>query len=218
MILDEKAKSHAMLRATDQHHRRKEHLLNIEKHRHKGTAIDELIPILASASAPLRSACSDALGGFIAHLEAVNHSRWGKLKTPLDHSMVQRVRKELEAYGEGSHAILEPFKEAFNTDGTLSGEAGHFRYSARDLFTCYLFSTSLTYFATVLLQLLELAEHVVDADNKWNFPTSIGRAMKESAEDKSGGNPLDMARSEETLVNEQEHGKPIKKWGESELL
>ena len=225
MILDERAKALSKLSETaDAHHkRRKQYIQNIADNQHPGTAIYDLLPILSSSTAPLRSASSDALSEIMAYLNGVNHSRWGKLKasnTQVRQESFARLQVALSQYkSHDSIALLEPFRNTFDSTGHLRPELiGKMRYSARDLFTCYLLTTSLTAFAQVLVELMELVLKLEEASpgNKWNFPANIKKAISDNAMDKNGGSPLDMRReaSEETLVDrdgDEQTGKQAKK-------
>ena len=216
MIVDERSKALAKLRDTsDAHHRRrKEYVQKIADNQRPGTALDDLIPILATSTASLRSAASDGLSEVISYLNGVNHSRWGKFKgTAIDtrQAALARLRAALEQFqAEDVHAILAPFADTFDAQGRLRTElVGKMRYSARDLFTCYVLTTGLAAFSRALVELMELMLKLEEASpqSRWHFPTNIRKAISESAADKQGGNPLDMPRdsSEETLVGKQQH-------------
>lgn len=211
MIVNERTKALDKLSETsDAHHRRrKEYVQKVADSQHPGTALDDLLPLLASSTAPLRSAASSSLAEIMAYLDSVNHSRWGKFKgspTSTREESLHHLRMTLDQFrAHDVHAILAPFANTFDASGRLRSDlVGKLRYSARDLFTCYLLTTSLTAFSQVLIELLELVLQVEQASprNKWHFPTNIGKAISENATDKTGGNPLDMPRdaSEETLV------------------
>jgi hypothetical protein len=224
MILDERSKAVSKLAETsDAHHRRrKQYIQNIADNQHPGTAIDDLLPILATSTSTLRSASSDALSDIMAYLDSVNHSRWSKLKGPgseVRRESLARLRNALEQYKSSDAAsILEPFRRTFDAEGRIRPELlGKLRYSARDLFTCYLLTTGLTSFAKVLLELMEMIVKLEEANpkNHWNFPSNMRKALADNAVDKNGGSPLDMRRepSEETLVDhsKEEGGKRWKK-------
>lgn len=194
-----------------------------DQHRHPGTALDDLMPLLRDSTSNLRATASEALSGAMKWLDEVNHSRWKSAKkaTPVTvrEEALASLKSELELYrSQGRHAMLEPVKSAFDSNGHfISSEFGHLRYSTRDLLSTFLLSTHLTYFCLELIEFLEMLLEIerASAKNKWNFPKKVVENAKGSASERSeGGNPLDLGRhddhSEETLV-EPKGGKQGKK-------
>lgn len=202
-----------------------QHAKLVERYRLEQTSLDDLLPIIESSTAPLRSAAETALVGAIAWLDEVNHTRWRKPKADPPHISVRQaslahVRSALDEFRRSRHfAILEPLRDAFDERGHLKPElVGVYKYSGRDLFRCCVFTTNLVYFAFVLIQFLELLLDIEKRNPKAKIqlPTRFGRGLVESANDKTGGgNPLDMGvkdprqteviddvASEETAVDE----------------
>jgi hypothetical protein len=173
-----------------------------QKYRLENTSLDDLLPILALSSQPLRSAAETALNGAIVWLEEVNHTRW---RTPEADPLGASARQsnldlhpmELDEFRKSrGFAVLEKFDDAFDDRGALKAELVEvYVYSARGLFRCFVFTTNLVYFVYGLIELLELLLEIEERNPKATFqlPTRFVRGLVRTANDRSGGgSPLDM--------------------------
>lgn len=206
-----------------------QHMKLSQEYRLENTSLDDLLPILALSSRPLRSAAEMALNGAIVWLEEVNHTRW---RTPEDdplgasvrQSNLDRLRMELDEFRKSrSFAVLENFEDAFDDRGVLKTEMARvYVYSARGLFRCFVFATSLVYFVDVLIELLELLLEIEERNPKATFqlPTRFVRGLVRTANDRyGGGSPLDMGvqdipetdtpdtDTDDGIINHQSEGK-----------
>jgi hypothetical protein len=188
---------------------------------------------MASATAPLRSAAQTSLETAIAWLIELNQTRWRKPKavssgTDVRERNLDSLRSAVQEFRQSKHfEILEPFRDAFDGQGNFKTELlGAYKYSGRDLFRCYVFTTNLVYFSLVLIEFLELLLEIErkTPQSKFQLPTRFAQMLVKSANDSTGGtNPLDMGvkdpghvdgdeGSTETLVEEKdvEKGKTKK--------
>lgn len=166
------------------------------------TSLDDLLPIVAASSQPLRSAAKTALQAAIEWLGEVNKTRWRKPKSSSPgitsrQTNLAQLRVELEQFRESSNlALLEPFLECFDEAGTLKPELEEVCvYSARGLCRCFVFTTSMISFASVLAELLELLLDIETCNprTKLHVPTRFVGSLVRTANDRTGGgNPLDM--------------------------
>ena len=197
--------------------------------RHPGTTLDEFMPILASSTANLRQAAANAFQEASDWLNTVNHSRWSKPRDPVQQFVRENNLAKLQAvlteFRETKHFdLLEPFREAFDSSGHLKPEyATMLRISSRDMFPCYVFTTSLIAFALSLVDFLSFLLEVEKANShsRIQLPTEFTKKLMESANEKgAGGNPLDMganhlqssdSESMETLVEETDQKAKPKK-------
>lgn len=179
-----------------------QHVKLPHRYRLENTSLDDLLPIVAASSRPLRTAAKTALQAAIEWLGEVNKTRWSKPKSSspgiaLRRSNLARLRVELEHFRESSNlALLEPFLECFDELGTLRPELKEVcKYSAKGLCRCFVFTTSIVSFASVLAELLELLLEIESRNPKTTFhvPTRFVGSLVRTANDRSGGgNPLDM--------------------------
>jgi hypothetical protein len=166
------------------------------------TSLDDLLPIVAASSQPLRFAAKTAVQAAIEWLGEVNKTRWRKPKSSSPgiasrQSNLAQLRVELEQFRESSNlALTEPFLECFDEVGTLKPQSEEVCvYSARDLCRCFVCTTSMVSFASVLAELLELLLDIETCNPRTRFhvPTRFVGSLVRTANDRSGGgNPLDM--------------------------
>ncbi|KAI5476687.1 hypothetical protein MNV49_007401 [Pseudohyphozyma bogoriensis] len=126
--------------------------------------LGSLLPILESASAPLRTAGDDALLGAMTWLAETNKARWHKVdaKKVEEDYQVQKKRIDvletaLEEYrATGRQKLYEPFKDRFDEKGELlpveNGE--QLNFSPSSLFLCFTASHQLVKYAEGLLSFL----------------------------------------------------------------
>jgi hypothetical protein len=112
-----------------------QHAKLVERYRLEHTSLDDLLPIIESSTAPLRSAAETALVAAIAWLDEVNHTRWRKPKADPPHISVRQanlahLRSALDEFRRSRHfAILEPLRDAFDERGHLKPElVGVYKY------------------------------------------------------------------------------------------
>ena len=200
-----------------------------EMHRQPGMSVDELMPVLGSSTADLRASAEKALRESSDWLNVVNHSRWRSSLTaaalPEREANIANLRAALTEFRESKQfLLLEPFREAFDSTGTLKPEGAPFiRHYMRDLHKCHVFTTNLIAFVLSLLDLLALLLEVEKANPKarMQLPSKFAEKLMESANEKgTGENPLDMGAtnvaksdrdSTQTLVKESNSGKKDKK-------
>ncbi|ORY33700.1 hypothetical protein BCR39DRAFT_592676 [Naematelia encephala] len=185
----------------------------MEKHRHPGTAMDELLPILADCTSDLRAAANAAFDKILTWLHEMNHTRWGGSPSGTIEERTQSLetlRSALREFRETKHfLLLDPYRFAFDESGQIrTTHVKAMRFSARDLFRCYVLTSSLISFSTVLVEFCQLLLDFEQATPKAKFqlPTKFAQMLIHSANEKSaGGNPLDMGAkdlNEHANVNE----------------
>jgi hypothetical protein len=204
-----------------------QHAKLAEKYRLDNTSLDDLLPILADSTAPLRSAAETCLHSAISWLDELNQTRWRNPKPDSPSITVRegnlsRLRSEIDEFRQSRHfEMLKPFREAFDENGQLKPElVGMYKYTGKDLFRCHVFTTNLVYFSLVLTEMLELLLDIErrNPKAKMQLPSKFAQHLVKSANDtEGGGNPLDMGLkegahtqaqaerdsvSEETLVDE----------------
>ena len=209
MILDER---HQSLRQTTDEtnphpaYRVKHGLKAIEDAQLPGTSMDELMPCLASSTADLRAAAEKGFDETCQWLNVLNHSRWWKKRDVSSfaerEANLTNLRSSLAEYrATNLFTLLEPFREGFDSKGTLKPEyTSSIKLSARDLFKCHVFTTNLIAFALALIEVLSLALEIERANPKarMHFPVRVAKNVVESANEKNAvGNPLDMSTNAE---------------------
>lgn len=159
-----------------------------------GKSLEDLIPILKSSTADLRSAAQDGLQASIEWLDMINNTRWKK--QPADFPSVEtrqaklhRLREALyEFRNGGTNEILAPFENMFNlSTGQLKEHyATHLTGSSRGLFRCFTFTSTLVGFCTALIDMLELLVEIElgTPKNKFQFP---GKFVQEVVRNVSDG-------------------------------
>ncbi|GFZ43623.1 hypothetical protein JCM24511_01343, partial [Saitozyma sp. JCM 24511] len=183
-----------------------QHAKLAEKFRLDNTSLDDLLPILADSTAPLRSAAETCLHSAISWLDELNHTRWrnpkpDSPKITVREGNLSRLRSEIDAFRQSGHfEMLKPFREAFDENGQLKPElVGMYKYTGKDLFRCHVFTTNLVYFSLVLTEMLELLLDIErrNPKAKIQLPSKFAQHLVKSANDtEGGGNPLDMGLKE----------------------
>lgn len=174
----------------------------IEKHRLEQRSFATLLPQLRSSTADLRHAAQQGLEGVDEWLRNANHSRWTKLPanaSPLQtrEGNLQHLRSALTEFRESKHfEMLESLKDLFDT---RTGEPRINNptqiMNVRELFRCYVFSTTLIHFSRTIIEFLELVLEIEKANPKARIqlPSAFAKKLVEAANDTDGGgNPLDM--------------------------
>ncbi|KAJ7474206.1 hypothetical protein FB451DRAFT_1248307 [Mycena latifolia] len=144
-----------------------------ERETRHGHGLDNLVPILASASAPLRTAAEGAFGALRAWFRDCNAGRWSGLVRGKDEKMIaERQQKLVEARDTLGAALarfrevervklVEPFERFFDKEtGKLLasvGKSGDDMFAVRSLFICFGFCDALDAFAGRLHRVLVLA-------------------------------------------------------------
>jgi hypothetical protein len=205
MLTDESHKSLFKVSREDESHtnHRIKHAVNhMEKHRHAGTKIDDLLPIIASSTSDLRSAAKTGLDDAIKWLDVANHSRWtrppkGATEISFREANLARLKETLAEFRATKHfELLKPYRELFDERGNVRPEAATaMRASTPTVFRCNVFTSSLISFSIVLVGFLELLLEVERANPKARIqlPAAFAKMLVKSVNDKSGGgNPLDL--------------------------
>ena len=177
------------------------------------------MPILDECTKSLREAGATALTDLITYLLDINKSRWGAL--PKDSKPIadreanlKHLDTTLAEFRASKHfEILEPFRDLFDDMGNVRGDPVTFdelpasrSYSVRELFRCYVFTTSLISFSIVLVELLQVCLDVERANpkNRFQLPTKFSKMLIRNANEQSGGNPLDMGVKAEHHAEDSE--------------
>ncbi|KAJ7159965.1 hypothetical protein C8R43DRAFT_993969 [Mycena crocata] len=152
-----------------------------------GHTLDELVPILSSASAPLRAASSSGMEVLRAWFLGCNTGRWtgfffgsGKNKANVEERQagLAKARDDLGAALEAFRKVervklIAPFERFFDKEtGRLVESIGRWRddpemFAVRSLFICFVFCDSLDAFAARLHRILVL---VADLDKRRTAP------------------------------------------------
>ncbi|KAJ7660842.1 hypothetical protein DFH06DRAFT_1472122 [Mycena polygramma] len=165
---------------------RRRQIVRAREARH-GHTLDTLVPILASASAPLRAAAESGLLALQVWFRGCNTARWA-----LKHPSTEEVEKRQKALVEARDALMgkleawrgvervrliEPFEKFFDPEtGRLAERigrgAGGVRedpemFAVRSLFICFVFCDTLDAFAARLHRVLAI---VVDLDARRPAP------------------------------------------------
>ncbi|WVR05967.1 hypothetical protein IAU60_002995 [Kwoniella sp. DSM 27419] len=182
--------------------RSKSHFDTMEKHIDHAHSLAGLLPILADSTADLRAACSKSLDDVSDWLLLVNHTRWKKKPASAPpiaerEANLQAVRATLDEFRQGKHfAVLEPYKEYFDpsTGKLYPHQLEKHRSASRDLFRCFVFTSTLIGFALTLIELLELLLEIERANPKSRIqlPKAFAKSAVKTANEKSAGNPLDL--------------------------
>ena len=204
------------------------------KHRHPGTGLDDLVPIVARSTADLRAAADKGLNDAIEWLDVVNHSRWTKVPASAAAITVREanlasLKSALSEFRSSKHfEPLEPYRDLFDDSGNLRPHVRKtLRVSASSVFRCNVFMSTLIAFSAALTELLEMLLEIERANPKARIqlPSAFARMLVKTANIRSGTiNPLDMgngeaededevsddASSTETLV-EEKHKAKVKK-------
>lgn len=189
----------------------------------EGTDYASLLPALESSTSPVRHAAADALEESIHFLHTLNHSRWTSPKdatpTSVREDQVASLRTALAEFkAEGQFRLLDNFRDLFDgRTGEPKESITALTHSARNLFRCQVFTTTLVAFADVLVEWLDLLLEIEKANPKpaFQFPGGgTAKAAVDAANDKEGGsNPLEMgvngddASSTSTLIEGKEEKK-----------
>ncbi|KAJ7730484.1 hypothetical protein DFH07DRAFT_993871 [Mycena maculata] len=204
-----------------------------ERHGH---TLDVLVPILAAASRPLRTAAQDALALLRAWLVSCNAGRWagvfrgagrGAGAADLQETrarqaglvgMAERLGRSLEAFRRVERVkLIAPFERFFDAEtGRLKesigrGGEGEDMFAVRSLFICFVFCDTLDAFAMRLHRVLTL---VADLDKKrpgprlW-MPSGFGKIWRKITSREAGAadtQPLAMGTASDPTKFEEEAG------------
>ncbi|KAF7311860.1 hypothetical protein MIND_00196700 [Mycena indigotica] len=149
-----------------------------------GHALDDLVPILAEASLPLRTTCEKSMKALRVWFDECNSGRWTSLvrkrsKTDIEksHSALVNVTAELKDRleqwrKEGRIGLIKPYERFFDPGtGKLKQElvsgSGNGMFAVRSLFICFVFCDTVDAFGARLLSLLALA---TDLDSRRPHP------------------------------------------------
>ncbi|KAF7318664.1 hypothetical protein HMN09_00378100 [Mycena chlorophos] len=140
-----------------------------------GHALDDLVPILAEASKPLRTACEEGVKAAQTWFDECNSGRWTALvrrRSDADvekcHAALVKIADNLKATldvwrKEGRVGLIKPYERFFDPEtGKLKPEAGTWgqrdgMFAVRSLFVCFVFCDTLDAFAARLHHLLSLS-------------------------------------------------------------
>ncbi|KAF8798312.1 hypothetical protein BYT27DRAFT_7177807 [Phlegmacium glaucopus] len=156
-----------------------------------GHDLDSLVPILASSSADLRSACENGVTCVMDWFQECNSRRWAAYFSKPDTSKVKERHDKLVAQLNQLQAALEEFRSVHRsklvqpyerffdpkTRRLLQSPDDKNMFASRSLFICFVFLDTLDAFADHLLQVLKM---VVDIDTErpkakiW-FPGRLSR-------------------------------------------
>ncbi|KAJ7247491.1 hypothetical protein C8J57DRAFT_1359112 [Mycena rebaudengoi] len=164
--------------------------------------LDDLLPILQEASAPLHAAAETGVLALRLWLASCNIGRWASFVRKRSDEEVEKARAELKkarddlqdalkawrSGTEGRVKLIAPFERFFDKQtGRLNGEIGIWgardgkdMFAARSLFICFVFCDTLDAFAARLHRVLSLA---VDLDTRrthprvW-FPSGVGKLWR----------------------------------------
>ncbi|WWC86361.1 uncharacterized protein L201_001236 [Kwoniella dendrophila CBS 6074] len=191
--------------------RSKAHLDQMEKNIDEAHSLTGLLPILAESTAELRKSSAKALDDITEWLLLVNHTRWKK-KPSTAPDITQReanilaVKDALKEFREGKHfSMLDSYKDNFdpNTGELKPDSAERYRYASRDLFRCFVFTSSLIGFTIDLIELLECLIQIEreNPTSRIQLPSAFTKSVVKSANEKEGGNPLAMGTDDHSSVN-----------------
>ncbi|WVQ97371.1 hypothetical protein IAU59_004483 [Kwoniella sp. CBS 9459] len=194
--------------------RAKDHFEKMEKHVDDTHSLTGLLPILADSTAELRDSSAKAMDDISTWLLLVNHTRWKK-KPASAPSIAERegnlaaVKSALAEYRQSKHlALLEPYKDNFDpvTGDLKSHLYEKHRYSSRDLFRCFVFTSNLISFCLTLIELLELLLEIERANpkSKIQLPKAFAKNVVKSANEKQGGNPLAIGTDDHSTLDVHE--------------
>lgn len=174
-----------------------------------------LLPMLESATGPLRQVANQSLQESIDFLHTLNHSRWTSPKnstpTSVREDNLARLRTALSEFkSTGQFELLDNFKTLFDErTGQPKELIPALTHAARNLFRCQVFITTLGSYTVILIEWLELLLEIEKANPKpaFQFPGGGAKAVVAAANDKEGGNnPMGMGvdsddtSSSDTLV------------------
>ncbi|KAJ7612695.1 hypothetical protein FB45DRAFT_939576 [Roridomyces roridus] len=175
----------------------------VERETRHGHDLDTLVPILAEASAPLRTAAASALAALRAWFLGCNAGRWTGLFRIGGAAAKEGAKKRSEALREAQEKLegalqefraverarlVKPFERFFDpATGRLlaphrESEREAETFAVRSLFICFMFADTLDVFAVRLLRVLAL---IVDLDGRregvrvW-FPTGFGKIWRKA--------------------------------------
>ncbi|OCF31124.1 hypothetical protein I316_07256 [Kwoniella heveanensis BCC8398] len=194
--------------------RAKSRFEKMEKHVDDSHSLTGLLPILADSTADLRNSSVKALDDISTWLLLVNHTRWKKKPASAPtiserEANLAAVRNALAEYRQRKHlALLEPYKENFDlSTGDLKEHLYEkHRYSSRDLFRCFVFTSNLIAFSLTLIELLELLLEIERANpkSKIQLPKAFAKNAVKSANENGGGNPLAMGSDDHSSLDVHE--------------
>jgi hypothetical protein len=166
-----------------------------QKETERGHSLADLLPILNSSSLRLREACTKGLGDFTDFVDFSNTHRWSKKypegeKSAADglekrRANLNALRDALTAYRKEDHLeVLQKFKGLFdeetgdynpNHPSLHAMEKHRPSLSMRQLYTCFVFSTGLTSYATALVDFLQVALEMEanSPKNRTQWPTAL---------------------------------------------
>jgi hypothetical protein len=130
--------------------------------------MDLLLPVMADASAPLRTAIRDALSTSSDYLEHANRTRWS-LKPGAPATSDAQRREALDALRSAlidfrtkrRLAVLAPFERYFDpASGAFVGDEEKARLSGRSLYLCFALATNLRELGTACVRLLDKIEEL----------------------------------------------------------
>ncbi|KAJ7159565.1 hypothetical protein C8R46DRAFT_956786 [Mycena filopes] len=199
-----------------------------------GHTLDQLVPILASASAPLRTAAADALVSVQNWFREANSGRWGTVVRGRNEGQVKERRAALEgarealrrALGEfravegGRGRLVGPYERFFDKGtgrllvGAGAGKKGEDMFAVRSLFVCFVFCDALDAFAARLLRLIGIvAELDLQREQpRFWFPLglgSIGHKLLSKEDVGVGPQPLAMGTATDPTQFEDETAETV---------
>ncbi|WRT64249.1 uncharacterized protein IL334_001180 [Kwoniella shivajii] len=205
--MTEDSSSHANVRA-------KSHYDKVMSHADDSHSLTGLLPILAESTANLRHTSTRALDDISEWLLLINHTRWKKKPSnapPISQreDNLNSIKKSLQEFRESKHfAMLDSYKDSFDlTTGQLKPHLSEsYRFNSRDLFRCFVLTSSLIAFTIDLVDVLELLLQIERANlkSKIQLPKAFTKNAVKSANQKAGGNPLDMGNDDASSLDVHE--------------
>ncbi|CDZ98124.1 Predicted membrane protein [Phaffia rhodozyma] len=175
-----------------------------EKERANGHDLQALLPILRSSSSELRQSLIDALKSLISWLEMANSTRWSKFFKKNDkNTQAQEIEQKLEMERklEALRQALVKFKEIERRNLVEGPFGGYFKeleknkktidrlnhegFSAKSLFVCFVFTTTLESYAEAFISFFEFAIQLRGkrpASRLW-WPTGFGKLWRKITAD-----------------------------------
>lgn len=147
----------------------RDHITALEAAQH--TQIEELVPVLRTATAELRAALSKGLESVSGAIRDVNERRYKSIRRePLDALRTARenLATTLATYKSTTRvSIVKPLADAFEAaSGHMLDEDGKRAVSFRPLFTCFVFESNLCWTVDAVLALMDVLLNLMQERTK----------------------------------------------------